>query len=139
MTLDIKLWIHLLSERNWKETKHRFKKRKKAIRKRIHTYAVVDGGDLAAGILSELGQQVQNFQRGHEEHEVRQGEEHRYLPVRFLVHILADQHTVVLCFAEVAQDLHGLITHRNTTHLIQGAPLGIPTLRKSLQNTHLSF
>lgn len=83
---------------------------------------MVDGGDLAAGILSELGQQVQNFQRGHEEHEVRQGEEHRYLPVRFLVHILADQHTVVLCFAEVAQDLHGLITHRNTTHLIQGAP-----------------
>lgn len=31
----------------------------------IHTYAVLDRGNLAAGNLSELGQQVQHFQRGH--------------------------------------------------------------------------
>lgn len=73
---------------------------------RIYTYTMVDGGDLAAGNLSELGQEVEHLQRGHEEHEVREGEEHRHLPVRLLVHILADQHAVVLRLAEVAQDLH---------------------------------
>lgn len=75
--------------------------------KRVRTYAVVDAGDLAAGDLSELGQQVQHLQRGHEEHEVGQGEEHHYLPVRVLVHVLADQHAIVLRLAEVAQDFHG--------------------------------
>lgn len=68
---------------------------------------MVDGGDLAAGNLSELGQQVQHLQGGHEEHEVRQREEHYDLPVRVLVHVLADEHAVVLCLAEVAQDFHG--------------------------------
>lgn len=73
----------------------------------VHTYAVVNGGDFTAGHLSELSQQVQHLQGGHEEHEVGQGEEHHHLPVRLLVHILADQHAVVVRFAEVPQDLHG--------------------------------
>lgn len=70
------------------------------------TYAVLDRGDLAAGDLSQLSQQVQHLQRGHEEHEVGQGEQQRDLPVRVLVHVLADQHAVVLHLAEVAQDFH---------------------------------
>lgn len=45
------------------------------------TYAMIDGGDLAAGNLSELGQEVQHLQTSHQEHEVREGEEHRHLPV----------------------------------------------------------
>lgn len=67
---------------------------------------MVNGGDLAAGDLSELSQEVQHLQRGHEEHEVGQGEQQRDLPVRVLVHVLADQHAVVLHLAEVAQDFH---------------------------------
>lgn len=73
---------------------------------RALTYAVVDRGDLAAGNLSELGQQVQHLQTSHQEHEVRDGEEHGHLPVRVLVHVLADQHSVVVHFAEISQDLH---------------------------------
>lgn len=73
---------------------------------------MVDGGDLAAGNLSELGQQVQHLQTSHQEHEVREGEEHRHLPVRVLVHVLADQHSVVVHFAKISQDLHRCRTPR---------------------------
>ena len=70
------------------------------------TYAVVHGGDLGAGDLAELGQEVEDLQRGHEEHEVGQCEQSDHLPVRVLVHVLADEHCIVLRLAQVAQDLH---------------------------------
>lgn len=88
------------------------------------TYAVVDRGDLAAGNLSELGQEVQHLQTSHQEHEVREGEEHGHLPVGVLVHVLADQHSVVVDFAEVSQDLHRCRMRLNTLNSSPEGGLG---------------
>lgn len=98
------------------------------------TYAMVDRGDLAAGNLSELGQEVQHLQTSHQEHQVREGEEHRHLPVRVLVHVLADQHSVVIDFAEISQDLHRCGIRLNS---FSSSPDG--GLRHTLRKAYLSF
>lgn len=78
------------------------------------TYTPLHRGDLGAGDLAQLRELVEHLQGGDEEHDVGQREKADHLAVRVLVHILADQHAVVLGLAQVPQDFHSWRGEENT-------------------------